>query len=147
MTRSTIRGERKLALAAIALSLAMASMSPPAAAMNNGGSDAVRSLYDTLLATMRNGPALGAHGRYARIEPVVRQVFDIPFMTRLAVGPEWAGLSEAQRQQVTQAFRALCRGNLRRAVRQLFRRAASGHRRAGVARRHDHHQPDRQVEW
>ena len=104
MTRSTIRGERKLALAAIALCLAMASTSPPAAAMNNDGSDAVRSLYDTLLATMRNGPALGAHGRYARIEPVVRQVFDIPFMTRLAVGPEWAGLSEAQRQQVTQAF-------------------------------------------
>jgi phospholipid transport system substrate-binding protein len=34
----------------------------------------------------------------------VRRVFDIPFMTRLAVGPEWAGLSEAQRQQVAQAF-------------------------------------------
>jgi phospholipid transport system substrate-binding protein len=35
---------------------------------------------------------------------VVRQSFDIPFMTRLAVGPEWASLNEAQRQQVTQAF-------------------------------------------
>jgi phospholipid transport system substrate-binding protein len=34
----------------------------------------------------------------------VRQVFDIPFMTRLAVGPQWASLSEAQRQQVSQAF-------------------------------------------
>jgi len=31
-------------------------------------------------------------------------VFDIPFMTRLAVGPEWASLTEVQRQQVTRAF-------------------------------------------
>ena len=35
---------------------------------------------------------------------MVRRVFDIPFMTRLAVGPEWASLTEAQRQQVSQAF-------------------------------------------
>jgi phospholipid transport system substrate-binding protein len=101
MTRSTIRGARKLALAAIALGLALAASPQPAAA---AGGDTVRNLYDTLLATMRNGPALGASGRYARLAPVVRQAFDIPFMTRLAVGPEWASLNEAQRQQVTQAF-------------------------------------------
>ena len=88
----------------MALCLALAALSPPATAMGTGGTDTVRSLYDTLLATMRNGPALGARGRYAQIAPVVRRVFDIPFMTRLAVGPEWAGLSDAQRQQVGQAF-------------------------------------------
>ena len=43
-------------------------------------------------------------GRYAQLEPVVRRVFDIPFMTQLAVGPEWAALNETQRRQVTQAF-------------------------------------------
>src|SRR5205814_10396739 len=69
-----------------------------------GGEIDVLSLYDTLLANMRSGPSLGASGRYARIEPVVRRVFDIQFMTRLAVGPEWANLTEAQRQQVSQAF-------------------------------------------
>src|SRR6185312_12080699 len=52
----------------------------------------------------QNGPALGPRGRYARIEPVVRSVFDISYMTRLAVGPEWARLNETQRQQVEQAF-------------------------------------------
>jgi phospholipid transport system substrate-binding protein len=72
--------------------------------MGAGGTDTVRSLYDTLLTTMRNGPTLGAHGRFAQIAPVVRRVFDIAFMTRLAVGPEWAGLTEPQRQQVSQAF-------------------------------------------
>jgi len=92
-------------LAGTALFLALFALSPsPAAATGNGGTDTVRSLYDTLLTTMRNGPALGARGRYARIEPVVRQVFDIPFMTRLAVGPEWNSLDEGQRQQVAQAF-------------------------------------------
>jgi phospholipid transport system substrate-binding protein len=101
MTRSTIRGARMLALAATALGFALAASPAPAAA---AGSDTVRSLYDNLLATMRNGPALGPSGRYARLAPVVRQAFDIPFMTRLAVGPEWASLNEAQRQQVTQAF-------------------------------------------
>jgi phospholipid transport system substrate-binding protein len=102
MTRSTIRGARTLALAALGLSFALVASPQPAAAMSGG--DTVRNLYDTLLTTMRNGPALGASGRYARLAPVVRQTFDIPFMTRLAVGPEWATLNEAQRQQVTQAF-------------------------------------------
>jgi phospholipid transport system substrate-binding protein len=90
-----------LGAAGLAFCLSMPVAAPRAAAP---GSDTVRSLYTTLLATMRNGPALGAQGRYVRIAPVVRQVFDIPFMTRLAVGPQWASLSEAQRQQVSQAF-------------------------------------------
>src|ERR1041385_1282691 len=104
MKRSITGRERRLTVAGTALCLALTALSPPAAAMGAGGTDTVRSLYDTLLTTMRNGPALGARGRFAQIAPVVRRVFDIPFMTRLAVGPEWASLNEAQRQQVTQAF-------------------------------------------
>jgi phospholipid transport system substrate-binding protein len=104
MKRSITRRERSLSLGVFAMCLALAVPSPRAIAMGAGGSETVRSLYDTLLATMRNGPALGARGRYAQIAPVVRRVFDIAFMTRLAVGPEWAGLTEPQRQQVSQAF-------------------------------------------
>jgi phospholipid transport system substrate-binding protein len=92
---------RALTLASAALCLGLITTSQPAAA---AGGDTVRSFYDTLLANMRSGSSLGAAGRYARIAPVVRRVFDIPFMTRLAVGPEWASLTEAQRQQVSQAF-------------------------------------------
>src|ERR671920_1500291 len=94
---------RNRAFAAIALCAALATLSPRPAAASNG-SDTVRSLYDTLLTTMQNGPTLGPRGRYTRIEPVVRRVFDIDYMTRLAVGPEWARLNETQRQQVQQAF-------------------------------------------
>jgi len=90
------------ALSAAALTLAIVLPAGPARA--EAGADAVRSLYATLLSVMQNGPALGAHGRYAKIEPVVGQVFDLPLMTRLAVGPDWAAMAPAQQQQVTQAF-------------------------------------------
>ena len=109
MKRSTAGAPRRSALAAILLCLALAVplttlTAAPVRAMGSGGIEAVRSLYDTLLVTMRNGPALGARGCYAQIEPIVRRVFDIPFMTRLAVGPDWASLSPLQQQQVSRAF-------------------------------------------
>ena len=103
MRLSAIGTGRKRAFAAIALCAALATFSPGIAAASNG-SETVQSLYNTLLTTMQNGAALGPRGRYARIEPVVRRVFDISYMTRLAVGPEWARLDETQRQQVEQAF-------------------------------------------
>ncbi|HEY1798547.1 MAG TPA: ABC transporter substrate-binding protein [Stellaceae bacterium] len=86
--------------AALALALAF----PASSARAEAGADAVRTLYATLLNVMQNGPSLGASGRYARIEPVVGQVFDLPLMTRLAVGPSWAAMNPAQQQQVTRAF-------------------------------------------
>ena len=103
MTRS-FPGKRPLAAAGLALCLSLAAAAPASAATDNAGTGTVQSLYDTLLKTMRNGSSLGASGRYAQIAPVVPKVFDIPFMTRLAVGPEWASLSDAQRQQLAQAF-------------------------------------------
>ena len=104
MKRLTTTRQRSLAFTGIALCLALAALSPRAVAMGAGGTETVRSLYDTLLQTMRNGATLGSHGRYAQVEPVVRRLFDISFMTRLAVGPQWEGLSEAQRRDVSQAF-------------------------------------------
>jgi phospholipid transport system substrate-binding protein len=104
MKRSTRGRERGLTLAGVAICLGLAAFAPPASAIGADGTETVRSLYNTLLATMQNGPALGPRGRYTRIEPVVRRVFDIPLMTRLAVGPAWASLNAVQRQQVSRAF-------------------------------------------
>ena len=47
---------------------------------------------------------LGQSGRFTQLEPVIRRSFDIPAMARLSVGSSWAGLNEAQRQQVTDGF-------------------------------------------
>jgi phospholipid transport system substrate-binding protein len=75
-----------------------------AAAPDPAAAAPVRSFYDTLLDTMRHGQQLGPSGRYAALAPVVQHSFDIPYMTRVAVGPSWSTLSESKRQQLTQAF-------------------------------------------
>src|SRR5262249_13054304 len=68
-------------------------------------SDTVRSFYQTLQYNMQNGPRLGQQGRVARLAPVVPRVFNIPYMTQLAIGSTaWATLPDQQRQQVMQAF-------------------------------------------
>jgi phospholipid transport system substrate-binding protein len=103
---SARKGLTSSRLVAIGLTLwfGLPAMPANADAFTAAGADTVRSLYEALLANMRSGPALGARGRYTRIEPVVRRTFDMSFMTRLAVGPEWERLDDAQRQQVSQAF-------------------------------------------
>jgi phospholipid transport system substrate-binding protein len=79
-------------------------LSCPVDAAPASGGDTVQGLYDALLGTMKNGRTLGQSGRFTQLEPVIRRTFDIPAMARLSVGPSWAGLSEAQRQQVTESF-------------------------------------------
>jgi phospholipid transport system substrate-binding protein len=87
---------------ALTFGVALFAKAVPASALSP--QDTIRSFYATLLATMKQGPALGESGRYAVLAPVVPQVFDVPFMTRLAVGPDWAGLTPSQRREVTAAF-------------------------------------------
>src|SRR5215471_2392689 len=76
----------------------------PVAAAPASGGNTVQGLYDTLIITMKNGRILGQGGRFTQLEPVIRRSFDIASMARLAVGPTWASLSEAQRQRMTESF-------------------------------------------
>ena len=101
MIRSMSARLRTFVLAAFAVGAALALPLQPAAA---SGADTVRTFYATLLDTMRSAQSLGPQGRYTRLAPAIRQSFDIPFMTRLAVGPDWNTLSPAQQAQVTEAF-------------------------------------------
>jgi phospholipid transport system substrate-binding protein len=91
---------------AVALSagIGLAMLSYPVHAAPASGGDTVQSLYEALLTTMKNGRALGQSGRFTQLEPVIRKTFDFPSMARLSVGPSWATLTEAQRQQVTESF-------------------------------------------
>jgi len=66
----------------------------------------VNALHNTLSTTMKNGRTLGERGRHAKIEPVIRRLFDLPFMSRLAVGTSWAALSPAQQRLAIAAFGA-----------------------------------------
>lgn len=69
-----------------------------------GPTDQVQGFYDVLLSNMKNADALGVKGRYAKLEPVVLSTFDVPFMSRLSVGPLWGQLNPEQKSQVAKAF-------------------------------------------
>jgi phospholipid transport system substrate-binding protein len=90
--------------AGFAALLGLGLISNPVQSAPASGGDTVHSLYDALLSTMKNGRTLGQSGRFTQLEPVIRRTFDISSMTRLSVGPSWATLTEAQRQQVTESF-------------------------------------------
>jgi len=89
--------------ATFAAVLGLTTVPYPAHAVGSGG-DTVQGLYDVLLSTMKDGRTLGQSGRFTHLEPVIRRTFDIPTMARLSVGPSWASLTEAQRQQVTESL-------------------------------------------
>lgn len=65
----------------------------------------VRSFYQVLLSTMRDGTQLGAKGRYDRLAPAIDQTFDLAFMARTAVGPQWLNFSEIEQGATIKAFR------------------------------------------
>jgi phospholipid transport system substrate-binding protein len=93
-----------LKAAAFAAGLGLSMLSYPVHAAPSSGGDTVQGLYDALLDTMKNGRTLGQSGRFTQLAPVIRRSFDIASMARLSVGSFWAGLTEAQRQQVNESF-------------------------------------------
>ena len=64
----------------------------------------VRAFYDTLLAVMKQATALGVNGRYDKLAPAIRSAFDLPAMTRIAVGPDWTTIPPEQQAALIEAF-------------------------------------------
>jgi phospholipid transport system substrate-binding protein len=77
-------------------------------AMPGAGSDAPRArvdiLYAALLDTMKQAGQLGMTGRYEKLSPILKQTYDLPLMSRIAVGPHWGAMSEAERASIVNAF-------------------------------------------
>lgn len=57
-----------------------------------------------LIAVMKDAKELGVSGRYQRLEPVVKNAFNLPLMAGLAAGSHWQGATEDQRQRLVMAF-------------------------------------------
>ena len=92
-------------LIAVACILALGMLGPvPARAVLGTPSDVVRHFYAALLDTMKHGPGLGPKGRYQKLEPVILASFDVPFMTRMSVGPTWGRLSPEEKKRAWTAF-------------------------------------------
>lgn len=93
---------------AIAVALAFALASPAAQAqVADPAIGTVNVLNSGLIASMRAGSAAGQAGRARIVTPAVDRSFDIPLMTRLAVGPNWTRLSASDQSGLVAAFRAL----------------------------------------
>jgi len=69
-----------------------------------GAPAVAQSLCDALIGSMKRGAALDFAGRSALLDPEVRRDFDLPFMTRIVVGPPWRELGEADRAKLVDAF-------------------------------------------
>jgi phospholipid transport system substrate-binding protein len=94
------------AMTAIALASAFAAPAVHAAQADPAAAR-IESFSRSLVEVMKQGPSLGARGRFHRLEPVVQDTFDLNLMTRFAVGPAWSGMSETDRQSLVRAFTRL----------------------------------------
>lgn len=68
--------------------------------------DTIRTFYDRLTTTMKDGASLGFAGRRDQLQGAIKTAFDLPRMTRLAVGPRWLTLSPEQQAELVTAFGA-----------------------------------------
>jgi phospholipid transport system substrate-binding protein len=91
----------RLALAAAASALvagaAYAQASDPAAAK-------IESFDAAVIKTLQAGKAAGAAGRAKVVGPAVEQTFDLPYMTRVAVGPAWTKMSADDQAALQKAY-------------------------------------------
>ena len=92
------------ALALIFLLLAALPTAAPAAHAADSASATVERLNAALLEVMQQAETLGYAGRYDRLAPDLKQIFDFPTMARIALGGHWSSISSAQQEAFTQAF-------------------------------------------
>jgi phospholipid transport system substrate-binding protein len=83
-------------------------LAPAADPAYGSGSDPaviqVQALSSSLLKAMKAGSAASTMERYRQLEPVIEQVFALPLMTRLSVGPDWARFPPQQQTALIAAF-------------------------------------------
>ena len=97
-----------IAVAALAMPTVLVVPAQPALAASASQAAApvgpVQRLDDALLEVMQNAETLKFQGRYDKLAPVLNAVFDVPEMTRIAVGPLWNDASEADKAAMIDTF-------------------------------------------
>jgi phospholipid transport system substrate-binding protein len=88
----------------VALSLAVLVCAPAFAESADPAVSRITVFYGTLLDTMKQAKQLGVKGRFDKLSPVLAKTYDLPVMSKLAVGPAWAALTPQQQAAITNAF-------------------------------------------
>src|ERR1700732_1217721 len=90
-------------LMAVAL-LGFCGLLPVRAQTPNAAVAKIQTYYQQLMPTIQQAARLSVRERDRRFTPVFAAVFDMPTMTRLAVGPAWKTFSAEQQAAVRDAF-------------------------------------------
>ena len=105
MTQSLPDMKRRHALfGAVAMLAGLASSTCAVAAEVDPAVAPIRVFYDALLTAMKQAEQLGVRGRYDKLAPVIRSTFDLPAMTRIAVGPDWTAIPPEQQAALLDHF-------------------------------------------
>lgn len=99
IARLTRRGVLAIAGSVLLNSSAFAADADPAKAQS-----VVSRLHDTLLAVMKSAAELKYAGRAEKLGPVVTEVFNLPVMARVSIGPSWKDLTEDQQRRFADVF-------------------------------------------
>ena len=84
--------------------MALLGLLPLRAQTPNAAVAKIQNYYQQLMPTIQQAARLSVRERDKRFSPVFAAVFDIPTMTRLAVGPAWKSFSAEQQAAVREAF-------------------------------------------
>lgn len=95
---------KRLCFAFVLMLVAFMSAIPAKAADAVTPTSIVRGFYDNLIDTMKHGEKLGFDGRYKKLEPIVSGAFNLPLMTRVAVGLAWSSANTEERRRLISAF-------------------------------------------
>lgn len=96
----------RVLVATLLLALGL-SASAAAAEVDPAASRPIELLYVALLETMQEAERLGVEGRAAKLEPVIREAYDLRFMAEKSLGVGWTRLEEEQRERWVEAFSRL----------------------------------------
>lgn len=97
LLRTIVKLTVALGLAALIQASALAESSDPAVSR-------ITVFYGVLLDTMKQAKQLGVKGRYDKLTPVLVKTYDLPSMSKLAVGPAWSTLTPQQQAAIINAF-------------------------------------------
>ena len=86
------------------LFLALGAVLPFPALAQSAPAEVVERFHAALIELMRNARSLGTRGRFERLRPAMEAAFDLPAMTRIAVGPPWSRMGREEQAALVQAF-------------------------------------------
>ena len=74
------------------------------AAESSAPTKVVDALHENLISVMKDAKKLGYDGRFERLEPVISELFDIPFMAEKSIGRYWKTADEDSRAHLLTTF-------------------------------------------